>query len=246
MAAPLSKTNSDFERLKRCTRYVKYRNESARLKAQPRPGIYEKFMPTVFSLVIGRKEKDPVIMFENTMKDMRERWNITEKMPVHGPWHHAIIPGILVATLRNNGYPFDDEDVKEALYRGHMVPAAACGFLGTCGCAVGVGVAVSIVMGSTPLHHEERSKSLASAAEAIRRVSVGGGGEKGHCCTKSAYISIPYAVMVLGELGYKVPSPRPREMVGRCKVSALNKRCHKERCMYYPAYLRKRIRGDEG
>ncbi|MBO3804208.1 MAG: hypothetical protein JTT11_10160 [Candidatus Brockarchaeota archaeon] len=71
------------------------------------------------------------------MKDLRERWDLTEKMPVHGPWHHAIIPGVLVATLRNNGYPFDYEDVKEALHRGRMVPAAACGFLGTCGCAVG-------------------------------------------------------------------------------------------------------------
>jgi len=242
-AVSINKMDSDFERLKKCTRYIEYREESARLKAQPRPGLYEKFMPTIFKVVLERTEKDPIVMFENTVQDLRKQWNITERMPVNGPWHHTIIPGILIAALRNNGYSFNDEDVKEALYRGHMVPAAACGFLGTCGCAVGVGVAVSVVMGSTPLHYKERSKSLSSAAEAIRRVSVGGGGEKGHCCTKSAYIAIPYAVTVLGELGYKVPSPMPREMVGRCKVSALNKRCHKERCMYFSAYLRKK---DEG
>jgi hypothetical protein len=238
MAIHSSNADSDFERLKKCNRYSVYREESARLKAQPRPGLYEKFMPTIYSVVLGRTEKDPVIMFENTMKDLRGMWDVTEKMPANGPWHHAIIPGILIATLRNNGYRFDDEDVKEALFRGHMVPAGACGFLGTCGCAVGVGVTVSIVTASTPLHDKERSKTLASAAEAIRRVAVGGGGPKGHCCTKSAYIAITYAVNVLDELGYKVPSPTPREMVGRCKVSPLNKRCHRERCMYFPAYLK--------
>jgi len=242
----------NFERLKKCTKYSVFREESARLKGKRLdwsymnkewpyrpyiPGPYEKRIPWIFETVLGRTEKDPIIMFENTMGDLRKQW---KDMPVHGPWHHTILPGILLAALRNNGYPFTDEDVKEAMFRGHLVPAAACGFLGTCGCAVGVGIAVSIVTGSTPLHDKERSMTLIHTGEAIKKVGIAGTGPMGHCCNKSALLSLMYAVRVLGELGYKLPNPKPKEMVGRCKISELNERCHREKCMFYPGHLKRK------
>ncbi len=248
----------DIEKLRKCTRYSVFREESARMKGRrldwkymskewpyrpPIPGPYEKRMPMIFKAVLRRTERDPVVMFERVMEDLRRRW---EGMPLHGPWHHAILPGVLIASLRNNGYSFTDEDVMEAMFRGHLIPAASCGFLGVCGCAVGVGIMVSMIRGSTPLHDRERADSLIHAGEAIKRIGRMGSGPLGHCCNKSALLSIIYAVNVLDKFGYSIPHPKPKEMVGRCRIADLNERCHREKCMFYPGLIDNRDSGFNG
>ena len=33
-------------------------------------------------------------------------------------WHHFVVPGVLIASLRNLGYEFGNRDVEEAMSRG--------------------------------------------------------------------------------------------------------------------------------
>ncbi|MEM3546641.1 MAG: DUF5714 domain-containing protein [Candidatus Bathyarchaeia archaeon] len=221
-----------IEELKNTPRYELYRKMSAMMKGSPKPGRYVEFLPTVFNTVLAAREKDPVIMFERVIDELRGLWNLSPRMPVSGPWHHAIVPGVLIASLRNNGYPFTDEDVEEALKRGSLVPAAACGFLGACGAAVGLGIAVSIITKATPYHDKERSLTLKYSAEAITLVARHGGP---HCCRLASYVVILHAVRVFEkEFGYKLSTPSPGGLVGRCTLWKENPVCLMERCMFNP------------
>lgn len=189
---------------------------------------YKEFMPVVFEIVPGMEDKDPVVMYEKVIAELRDRWTASESLPFHGPWHHGLVAGILVASLRNNGYEFTDEDVREALKRGLMVPAGGCGFLGVCGAGTGLGIALSIIQGSTPFHEEKRSRSLEAGKEAFARIARLGGPR---CCTLSTYTTLHLAGRVLKDFGYDLPVSR---VGGRCVDYALNPQCHLERCPYFP------------
>ncbi len=189
---------------------------------------YKAFMPNLFEVVPARPEKDPVEMYQAVIEELRERWTASKELPFHGPWHHGMIAGIIIAALRNNGYDFTDEDVCEALKRGLMIPAGSCGFHGVCGAGTGLGIALSIVGHSTPFRDEERSRALQAASKAISRIGRMGGPR---CCALSAFATLSLATRVLGEMGYELPSSK---MAGVCSKHELNPQCHLERCPYYP------------
>jgi len=98
---------------------------------------YQAFMPVLFDIVPAREEKDPVEMYKGVIEELRKRWTASQELPFHGPWHHGMIAGIIIAALRNNGYDFTQADVVEALKRGLMIPAGSCGFHGVCGAGTG-------------------------------------------------------------------------------------------------------------
>jgi hypothetical protein len=189
---------------------------------------YQAFMPVIFEVVPQREEKDPLLMYEGIIAALRERWTASEQLPFHGPWHHGLVAGILLAALRNNGYAFDDADIAEALKRGLMIPGGGCGMHGTCGAGAGLGVALSVVSGATPFHDAERSQVLEAVSEVIRRIAKLGGPR---CCALSTYTALNLAVKTLAKLGYPLPSS---PVAGRCKNHALNAQCHGSRCPYYP------------
>lgn len=189
---------------------------------------YEDFMPTIFEIVPNRKEKDPVELYEKTIEELRERWTASENIPVHGPWHHGLIGGILIASLRNNGYDFSEEDIKQALKRGLMVPGGSCGFHGACGAGTGLGIAVSIVAESTPFHDKQRTKALRANSEAYERIAELGGPR---CCTLSTYTTLGLAERIFKEMDYEIPTS---EVEGRCEVYKKNDECHGADCPYFP------------
>jgi hypothetical protein len=43
-------------------------------------------------------------------------------VPMHGPEHHAMVPAIIVAAVKNAGYPVPEGAVEKALARGSDVP----------------------------------------------------------------------------------------------------------------------------
>jgi len=189
---------------------------------------YKAFMPKIFGIVVARGEKDPYILYENVIKDLRKEWTASPQLPFHGPWHHGLVGGIIIAALRNNGHDFNDNDVTEALKRGLMIPAGGCGFLGICGAAAGLGIASSIINRSTPFHDKERSIALEMSSKAIKMISRLGGPR---CCAMSTYATLDIAKRDLGSIGLDMEGGSSS---GRCADNKLNPQCHKERCPYYP------------
>jgi len=192
------------------------------------PDDIKAFMPIVMKKVVESKEKDPVLMLERILEELRGEWTASENIPLHGPWHHIMVPGVIVAALRNNGNGFTDEDVKEALKRGTMIPGGTCGFHGTCGAAVGLGIAISIVTRSTPYHDDERSMAMEAVKRSLDKIGRLGGPR---CCRLSAYAALEVAGKYLEEKGYNLPISK---RVGLCPIADINKQCHGPRCRYYP------------
>jgi hypothetical protein len=189
---------------------------------------YMEFMPKVLPIILSKSEKDPILLFEKIIEDLRGIWTASKELPFHGPWHHGIAPAIIILALKNNGYEFTEKDVKEAFIRGLKIPAGGCGFYGTCGAGSGLGIAISIVEKSTPFHDKERSKAFSAAIKSNERIGKLGGPR---CCRLSSYTMIDQAIKTLEDYGYKLPH---QKLIGRCNVHSLNAQCHGMRCPYYP------------
>jgi hypothetical protein len=189
---------------------------------------YQEFMPKVLPIILQQEEKDPILIFESVINQLREKWTASEQLPFHGPWHHGIVPSVVIKALQNNDYNFTEEDIKEAFNRGLKIPAGACGFCGVCGGGSGLGIAISIVEGSNPFHDENRSKAFKAAKKANERIGKLGGPR---CCRLSAYTALDQAQKVLSELGYDLPRSK---VIGRCDLWELNDDCHMKRCPFFP------------
>ena len=149
-------------------------------------------------------------------------------LPMHGPEHHPIVAGVIVAAARNTGAVVPDRALETALERGAKVPGGWCGYYGACGAAIGVGIAVSVLTGATPLKGEQRSLALAATSDALARMVD----DQPRCCKRASRIAVETAVKYLREhLAIDLPAG---ERV-RCAYAARNAQCAHERCPFFDA-----------
>ncbi len=78
----------------------------------------------------------------------------------HGPEHHVLVPAVILTAYRNLGGGVTPEMFETALARGQAVPGGACGFMGVCGAAAGVGIAFSLLLGANPEKPARRRQVL--------------------------------------------------------------------------------------
>lgn len=183
----------------------------------------KKLVAEMKASILSSKERNPYELLFNVLKKCEHSWTAQAGMPIHGEWHHILVPGIVLAALRNSGYPLSDQDIMEGIQRGET-GKVSCGFSGTCGGGNGVGIVAAIVKKSTPLHDKERQEimhlvidSQVELAKIMRR-----------CCKRSTYIGIKMAVNYLAPLGFNLQT----ETI-ECSYSAKNKMCARELCPYY-------------
>lgn len=151
-------------------------------------------------------------------------------LPMHGPEHHAIVPGVLIAAARNAGVSLPDGALGKAMKRAANVPGGWCGYYGTCGAAVGVGVAISIMTEATPLKGEERSLALAGTSFTLARMVD----DQPRCCKRASRVAVAAAVDFLRD---KRAIELPKGHAVRCTFSARNRECPREQgvCPYLTA-----------
>ncbi len=163
---------------------------------------------------------DPVAILEQVMAH--------PGLPMHGPEHHAIVPGAIIAAARNAGASIPDGALEAALKRAAKVPGGWCGYYGTCGAAVGVGVAVSVLTTATPLKGKQRSLALGATSCALARMVDG----DPRCCKRASLIAVRAAVDYLRDrLGIDLPAGDGV----RCGYTARNAQCARERCDFFDA-----------
>jgi hypothetical protein len=150
----------------------------------------------------------------------------------YGPEHHLMVPVVLLTALRNNGCvkssgkPIQAKDITEAITRASKVPGGWCGLYGTCGGAVGAGIAISILTDSTPSTHLTRSFANKVTGKALLRIAD----NLEHCCKRSYRYSFEEAIALLQEeFHYLMEYSKP----GKCPFSANNKKCSKKACPYF-------------
>jgi hypothetical protein len=160
--------------------------------------------------------------------EILERVMSHPSVPMHGPEHHAMVPAAIVAAVQNAGYQVPDRAVEKAIARGSKVPGGWCGSCGVCGAAIGVGIAVSVLGGATPLTGGPRALANEATAFALFRMLDG----QPRCCKKASRKALTSAVDFLRDrMGIALDISQPI----RCTYMERNRECVRENCPYYSA-----------
>jgi hypothetical protein len=147
-------------------------------------------------------------------------------VPTHGPEHHAMVPAILVRAAENAGYPVPGGAVNKAIERGIRIPGGWCGSHGVCGAAIGVGIAVSVLTGATPLTGETRA--LANEATTFILGKMADDGPR--CCKRASRKALESAVEFLDA---KMDIHLSIGEAVACTYSTRNKECILTECPYF-------------
>src|SRR5690554_3644779 len=117
---------------------------------------------------------------------------------MHGPEHHFLGPASLIAAYCNHrGEPGRKGALlRQARARAGMVRGGFCGTHGTCGAAVGTGIFVSLITGSTPLKKQEWSLANQMTARSLMVIARHGGPR---CCKRDSWLAIRTATIFLEE-----------------------------------------------
>ncbi len=147
--------------------------------------------------------------------------------PLHGPEHHFAIPGVILAVYRNLGGAVTEADILTAIDRGRNVPGGACGFWGTCGAAIGVGIAFGIILHSNPLAPQARQQVQQISQAVIKKLNIH---EAARCCQREAWT----ALVAAAELS-KVYLPVKLKAQGdvQCRQQGKNQECIRQACPYF-------------
>jgi hypothetical protein len=184
----------------------------------------DNIAPAIKQFILTSKGKNPLKLFYAVFDEVERVWSLNVPFPIGGGFHHYIVPGVVLACLRNNGYEITDRDIEEGMKRGAMLAAHSCGFTGISGAAHAVGIVASIVKRITPMH-DERGSILAVAAETLSEISK----FQKRCCKRSNLTGIKNAVKYLSSQGYALPMDEIE-----CRFFSGNSECSGEECPYYP------------
>jgi hypothetical protein len=145
-------------------------------------------------------------------------------IPRHGPEHHVLVPALILTAYRNLGGAVTPEMFRIAIARGRSVPGGACGFLGVCGAATGVGIAFSLLLAANPLTPVER-RQVQQAVQAVLGdlTSL----EAARCCQRECWLALRKAAELSREL---LPIPLQADAPLTCRQSGERPDCLQSRC----------------
>ena len=150
-------------------------------------------------------------------------------VPMHGPEHHAMIPGVILTALRNSGGLVDDEDILAGIDRGSKVPGGACGFWGSCGAAIGAGIAASLFLDATPLTPHPRQQAQAFTADILATIAKISGGR---CCQRETWLTLNRTAELSEQyFGYSLDAKTELH----CNQYRKNKECIRRGCPLWEA-----------
>jgi hypothetical protein len=161
---------------------------------------------------------DPMEILETVMSH--------PSVPMHGPEHHVIVPVAIIAAAKNAGYPVPEGALEKAISRGGKVPGGWCGSHGACGAAIGVGIAISVLTGATPLTGKERSLANKATTQALSKMIDG----NPRCCKRASRKAIEASICFLRE---ELKINLSRKQLVKCRYSGRNAQCPFELCSYY-------------
>jgi hypothetical protein len=164
---------------------------------------------------------DPIEMAKILMRD--------ERIKMHGPEHHFLVPAVLLAAYFNTigKKEAKSEKIEQARKRAQNVLGGFCGFYGTCGAAVGTGMFISLVTGATPLSKDEWMLSNLMTSRSLKQIAELGGPR---CCKRDTFLAINAAVFFLVE-NMNVQIKSKQKIV--CEFSQFNQECKETDCPFY-------------
>ena len=173
------------------------------------------------------------LVFERTTStspsDILELLMSHPSVAMHGPVHHYFVPAAIVAAARNAGFTLRDDAVDQAIDRGSRVPGGWCGYLGDCGAAVGMGIAISVLTMAGPLSGKNRTLAMGATSLGLAKMCD----NAPRCCKKAARIAMDSIREYLWD-NLHVALEKGRPVV--CYYSERNKECVLATCPYHPLH----------
>ncbi len=171
--------------------------------------------------LIEEKGVDPIRILKNiASKDF---------VSLHGPEHHFLDGGALLAALHNAGMDFDLPLLLDRLSeRSTKMPGAMCGHWGVCGSVASIGAVFALLEGTGPLSKDEAySDHLSFTSNCLARMAKIGGPR---CCKRNAFLVLEEAVAhVKSRFGIDLKIEEPIV----CHYSPKNPDCKKRACPFF-------------
>ena len=178
----------------------------------------QKALDVLRDVLSSNTSTDPVELLEKVMSH--------PAVPMHGPEHHAIVPAVIIAAVKNSGYPVPEGAVEKAIERGAKVPGGWCGFYGACGAGIGAGIAVSVLTEATPLTGPTRRLANEATSLALQNILD----EGPRCCKRAGRKAIEATIDFLKDR-FKITLDNNTEIT--CRFVSRNRECILEECDYY-------------
>lgn len=173
---------------------------------------------------------------ETDMTALLEELRAHASIPLHGPEHHGLVPGVILATYRNLGGNITDRDIKDGIERGSLIPGGSCAFMGACGAATGVGTALGIILRSNPLKPGERRTVQEVVASLTAKLSER---TAARCCRRECCLVLQALAEVSGDI---LPIPLKAEADVTCRQFGQNAECIGAECPLHPLAKRRHLR----
>jgi 7,8-dihydro-6-hydroxymethylpterin dimethyltransferase len=149
-------------------------------------------------------------------------------LPLHGPEHHSLVPGIILTVFRNLGGQVTAEMLRTAIRRGQSLLGGACAFVGACGAAVGVGTAFSILLGATPVKSRQRHLVQQITLEVLQASTQIPGAR---CCQRESWLALRQAARLSEP---HLPRTLPAAAPLKCRQWRQNRECLGTACPLWP------------
>ena len=151
----------------------------------------------------------------------------SEKIKMHGPEHHFLVPAVLITAYCNIlNDPSKQSKIEIARKRAEKVLGGFCGTHGNCGAGVGTGIFISIITNSTPLAKDEWRLSNLMTGTCLVSIANHGGPR---CCKRDTYLALNEAIKFLDEK-FQITMESPGI---HCEFSEYNKECLMADCLYF-------------
>ena len=161
-------------------------------------------------------ERDMITLF----KKIRRHHAIN----MHGPEHHAMVPGIILATYKARGGNISNEDIQTGISRGSKVPGGVCGFWGSCGAAVGAGIAFSVIFAATPLTPKKRQQVQVICSRILTKIAALAGAR---CCQRETILTLREVAKLSHDI---LPVSLKAEEELACRQYVQNRECIRKQC----------------
>ncbi len=163
---------------------------------------------------------------ETDMIDLLNTIRSHPSIPLHGPEHHFIVPGVIVSTYRNLGGEASDDDILTAIDRGKTIPGGICAFWGGCGAALGAGAAFAVLLKGNPVKAKERKIVQEISVTIINKINAV---EAARCCQRETWTALKAAALLSEKY---LPIALKAEGNTHCSQQARNKECAGKECPY--------------
>ena len=175
----------------------------------------------IHTFCINSESQDPMEIAVTLMKN--------PAIKMHGPEHHFLVPAVLVSAYYNFKNDFNEKEKKIELAqkRAKNILGGFCGYYGSCGAAIGIGIFISLITNSNPLSKESWKLSNLVTAKSLKKIAKAGGPR---CCKRNTFLALESASEFLVK-HFKVDLPTNKEIL--CEFNSFNKECIQKKCPFY-------------